>query len=116
MATKKATIKVTKTTGDKGYEELDKRLTALEQVVKTLASRRLKPRKEREYTDEERAAIRVRLLAGQEAASKRRENEVNAKAPEKTESSNTRRIKKVVKAAKPKNTTEPVVPSELSQL
>ena len=60
---------------------LEARMAVLEQVSKKVI--RLK----RDYTDEERAAIRARLLAGQEAARKRRENEVKAKpllTPEKS--------------------------------
>jgi hypothetical protein len=49
---------------------LERRTAALEQLSKRFT------RKKREYTDEQRAAIRARLLAGQEAARKRRENEV----------------------------------------
>ena len=48
-------------------EALEKRIAMLERVCKRFT------RKKRDYTDEERAAIRARLLAGQDAARKRRE-------------------------------------------
>jgi len=53
-------------------EVLEQRITALEHVSKKFT------RKRREYTDEQRSAIRTRLLAGQEAARKKREVEVKA--------------------------------------
>jgi len=54
-------------------------ITALEERVAALEHISLKlTRKKRQYTDEQRAAIRERLLAGQEAARKRREAEVKA--------------------------------------
>jgi peptidoglycan hydrolase CwlO-like protein len=77
MATKAGT-KVTKNPIDKAYEELNQRVTVLEKLVGQLASQKPKVRKSREYTGEERAAIRARLLAGQEAARKRREAEAKA--------------------------------------
>jgi hypothetical protein len=57
---------------------LERRTTALEQLSKRFT------RKKREYSDEQRAAIRARLLAGQEAARKRRENEAKTVAEVKT--------------------------------
>jgi len=68
----KKNIKATETV------DLESRVTILEARVAVLeqSSKRVM-RKKREYTDEERAAIRVRFLAGQEAARKRRENETN---------------------------------------
>ncbi len=67
---------------------LETRIAALEIVSKKFT------RKKREYTDEQRVAIRARLLAGQEAARKRRENE----AKTTTEKKVTTQPKKVVKA------------------
>ena len=71
------------------YEELEARVATLERLVRELKLEKLakvlagsgskksasSTRRVREYTDEERAAIRARLLAGQEAARKRREAE-----------------------------------------
>jgi hypothetical protein len=57
---------------------LERRTAALEQLSKRLT------RKKREYTDEQRAAIRARLLAGQEAARNRRENEAKSMNEVKT--------------------------------
>jgi hypothetical protein len=64
MAAKKTTNEV--------YEELNTRVTALEKLVQGLSSKPRKTRKVREYSAEEKAAIRARLLAGQEAAIKRK--------------------------------------------
>lgn len=50
---------------------LEKRIAALEQLSKRST------RKKREYTSEEKVTIRARLLAGQEAARKRRENDID---------------------------------------
>lgn len=63
----------TKATGDleSKIKMLEDRITALEQLSKKFT------RKKREYTDEQRAAVRARLLAGQEAARKRRENDID---------------------------------------
>ena len=59
--------------------DLEAQITALEERVAALENISLKlTRKKRHYTDEQRAAIRERLLAGQEAARKRREAEVKA--------------------------------------
>jgi hypothetical protein len=52
---------------------LEARVTVLEQSSKQVI------RKKREYTDEQKAAIRARLLVGQEAASKRRNDYVKVK-------------------------------------
>jgi len=98
-----------KATGD-----LESRVTALEArmaVLEQLARKVV--RRKRDYTDEERAAIRARLLAGQEAARKQRENEAKAKVTEKTESSNTNKPKKVIETEK-SNKAEPVLSSESS--
>ncbi len=60
----------------------DARIAALEQMVAALArgSQVTPRRKKRELTPEERVAVRARLLAGQEAARKRREAEARAQA------------------------------------
>lgn len=52
---------------------LEKRVAKLETQLEKKLNRR-----KREYTDEERAAVRARLLAGQEAARKKREAEAKA--------------------------------------
>lgn len=72
-----------KETGD----QTKARLTALEVRVTVLEAqaRNAKPRKKREYTQEERTAIRTRLLAGQEAKRKRLEAEAKAKPKAKAE-------------------------------
>ncbi|MFC1893088.1 hypothetical protein ACFLYR_03505 [Chloroflexota bacterium] len=65
---------------------LENRLTKLETQLEKKLNRR-----KREYTDEQKKAIRARLLAGQEAARKRREAEakttkkVNFNNPEEVE-------------------------------
>ena len=83
------------------YEELEARVAALERLVQELKLEKLakvlagsgskksarSARRTREYTEEERKAIRARLLAGQEAARKRREAEVKAIKKAKTGSS-----------------------------
>ena len=86
MATKKTLAKVTKNPIEKAHEELNKRVAILEKQVQQLASQRPKARKSREYTNEQRAAIRERLLAGQEAARKKREGEAKEKGKAKTSS------------------------------
>ncbi|MFC1915534.1 hypothetical protein ACFLW4_02440 [Chloroflexota bacterium] len=60
----------------------DARIAALEQMIATLArGGTVTPkRRKRELTPEERVAVRARLLAGQEAARKRREAEARAQA------------------------------------
>ena len=69
-----------KATGD-----LESRVTILEQRIAVLEQLPKKiVRRKKEYTDEERAAIRARLLAGQEAARKQRENEAKATTEKKT--------------------------------
>lgn len=78
MTAKKTQAKVTKTTEGKAYKELNKRVTVLEKLVQELVSQKPKARKQREYTDEQRASIRARLLAGQETAKKKREAEAKA--------------------------------------
>jgi hypothetical protein len=92
MATKKTVAKVTKNPIEKAHEELNRRLSVLEKQVQQLVSQKPKARKQREYSDEERASIRARLLAGQEVARKKRENEHKAKPNGKT----TIELKKVV--------------------
>jgi cell division protein FtsN len=57
---------------------LEKRTAALEQLSKKFT------RKKRAYTDEQRAAIRARLLAGREAARKRRDNEAKPTTEKRT--------------------------------
>ncbi len=86
MATKTGT-KVTPTIIEKACDELNNRVTILEKLA-----RKPKARKQREYTEEEKVAIRARLLAGQEAARKRRENKTKVKPEVKT----AKDIKKVV--------------------
>jgi len=94
------------------YEELEARVAALERLVQELKLEKLakvlagsgskKPakstRRVRVYTDQERAAIRARLLGGQEAARKRRETE--AKATTKAKPGKSEKVK-VVEAEKP---------------
>lgn len=93
------------------YEELEARVATLERLVRELKLEKLakvlagsgskksasSTRRVREYTDEERAAIRARLLAGQEAARKRREAE--AKATKKVRPGKSEKVK-VVEAGK----------------
>lgn len=60
--------------------DLESRVTTLEERMALLVQLSKKfSRRKREYTDEQRATIRAWLLAGQEAARKRRENKVKAK-------------------------------------
>jgi hypothetical protein len=82
--------KTIKTTGnlESRVTILEARLAALEQMSKKFN------RKTREYTDEQRAAIHKRLLAGQEAARKRRDDDVKVISVEKP----TTEAKKVVKS------------------
>ena len=74
MARKNTTTKVT---GD-----LQSRIVILEARVAALEKQARNVKKvihrKREYTEEERVAIRTRLLAGQEAARKKREAEAKA--------------------------------------
>ena len=94
MATKQNEVKVT---GD-----IASRVTSLEDRIAALEKQAWKTkratRKKHEYTEEERANIRARLLAGQEAARKRQDNEV--KTTKKVKSVNIERVKTVV-AEKP---------------
>lgn len=69
-------------------EELETRVAALERQARKAKKAN---RKKHEYTEEERANIRARLLAGQEAARKKREAEV--KATKKVRPGNTERAK-----------------------
>jgi len=73
-------------------EELETRIAALEKQARK--SRRATRRKH-EYTQEEKANIKARLLAGQEAARKRREIEQKSKTNGKT----THAARKVVSPA-----------------
>jgi len=93
----KKNIKATETV------DLESRVTILEARVAVLeqSSKRVM-RKKREYTDEQRAAIRVRFLAGQEAARKQRENETNDITIIEPEPIKTEKPKKVVKTEKKK--------------
>jgi hypothetical protein len=87
-----------KATGD-----LESRVTILEARVAVLEQSSKKVmRKKREYTDEQRAAIRARFLAGQEAARKRRENEPIDEITDEPEPIKTEKPKKVVKTEKTK--------------
>ena len=83
---------------------LESKVTALEKRIATLEhlSKRF-TRKKHNYTEEERAAIRARLLAGQEVARVRREAEATGK-PVNTKHES---AKKAVKAEKPKKKSEP---------
>jgi phage-related minor tail protein len=95
------------------YEELEARVAALERLAQELKLEKLakvlagsgskksakSTRRVREYTEEERKAIRARLLAGQEAARKRREAE--AKAIKKARAGNSEKAK-ATEAEKPK--------------
>lgn len=76
----------TKTTTE-GYEELNTRVTNLEKLVRQLSYKPRKTRKVREYAAEEKAAIRARLLAGQEAARKGREAEAKTNKKVKADAS-----------------------------
>ena len=93
----KKNIKATETV------DLESRVTILEARVAVLeqSSKRVM-RKKREYTDEQRAAIRARFLVGREAARKRRENEPIAEITDEPESIKTEKPKKVVKTEKTK--------------
>jgi hypothetical protein len=68
---------------------LETRVAALEQLSRN--AKRTNRRK-KEYTPEEKAAIRARLLAGQEAARKRREG-VETKIIDKPEPEKTKKSK-----------------------
>jgi hypothetical protein len=61
------------------YEKFEARIVDLEEKAARLTKQLKKStkanRKPREYTDEQRAAIRARLLVGQETARKKREAE-----------------------------------------
>jgi hypothetical protein len=91
------------------YEELEKRVTILEKLAEKLSQQKLKVRKSREYTDEQKAEIRKRLLAGQEAARKRKETKTQP--IKKTEATKNNKPERAVKAEKP-NVTKPVVSQE----
>jgi len=67
---------------------LEARMASLEQRLATLeqSSTAAKPRKRKDLSPEDRAAIRARLVAGQEAARARREAE--AKSSKKKEVKN----------------------------
>ena len=72
--------------------DLESRVTVLEQSSKQVI------RKKREYTDEQRAAVRARFLAGQEAVRKRRENEAIAEITDDIEIINPEKPKKVIES------------------
>jgi len=65
---------------------LEARMASLEQRLATLeqGSTAAKPRRRKELTPEDRAAIRARLVAGQEAARVRRAVAMTAEATAKT--------------------------------
>jgi hypothetical protein len=63
-------------------EELESRVKNLEEKVAQLMANVNKVRKVREFTDEQRAAIRARLLAGQEAAKKKKVGEKVTSKPQ----------------------------------
>ena len=91
------------------YEELEARVAALEKLVESLnlvhflmdSSKKKLARKPKEYTDEARATIRARLLAGQEAARKRREAEAKVTATKKVKAGKTGTVKVAVASNKP---------------
>jgi hypothetical protein len=85
--------------GAKATVDLASRVAALEGRIATLeqASRKF-TRKKHDYTDKERAAIRARLLAGQEAARKGREAGTTAQ-PVNTK---TEQTKKAIKDVRPR--------------
>jgi hypothetical protein len=74
---------------------LEGRITALEKLTDQAPK---KARKVKEYTDEERAAIRARFVKGQEAARKKREAET--KATKKVKSVKSEKVK-VAETEKP---------------
>jgi hypothetical protein len=76
---------------------LENRLLALEQLSKKAI------RKKRYYSEAERSAIRVRLLAGQEVARKRREKDIDDITIIKPVSDKVEKPKKVVKTEKKKS-------------
>jgi hypothetical protein len=77
-----------KTTTTKETVDLVTRLSTLEQKVTKLEklSNRA-PRKKREYTEEQRNAIRARLLAGQEVARKKHMDEAKHAKKNKVDNS-----------------------------
>jgi len=83
---------------------LEKRIAAVEQLSKRFT------RRKHDYTDEERAAIRARLLAGQEAASKRRETKTTAK-PEAIKTEKAKKANEV----RPVKKSEPSATLKVSQ-
>ena len=87
----------------KGIMGLEARITALEERVATLEQVSQKfTRKKTKYTDEQRAAIRARLLAGQEAARKSREAEVKAGIIDKPQASRVEKPSKNIRTDKSK--------------
>ena len=104
----------------KTYEELEARVTALEKLVESLnfvhflidAGKKKLARKPKEYTDEERATIRARLLAGQEAARKRREAEAKTTAAKKDKPV---AAKKTIANKVAKNSTPPVAEKPIEE-
>lgn len=74
-------------------EAIEKRLTVLE---KAAGIKKKRTRRSREYTAEEKAAIRARLLAGRDAARKKREAETKAKPDAKTANAGTKDAKPAI--------------------
>ncbi len=83
--------------------DIERRLTGLEKATKKIA------RKKRDYTDEQRAAIRTRLLAGQEAARKRFVSDIDDIKIIQSSSDKPTETKQAVKAKRLKKQSEPVV-------
>jgi len=83
---------------------LEKRIAPLEKLSKRFI------RRQRAYTDEQRAAIRARLLAGQEAARKGREAKVTAK-PEAIKTEKAKKVNEV----RPIKKSEPAAALKVSQ-
>ena len=103
--------KIVKTKGIMGLETkimaLQERIAALEHISLKLT------RKKRQYTDEQRAAIKARLLAGQESARKRRETEAQSEIIDKPKPPRNEKPTKVIKAGKAQKTNHMILP-ELS--
>lgn len=97
---------VKKNTKTNQTQDLALQISKLEGLVTILAEiAKTSTRKKRLYTDEQRAAIRARLLAGQEAARKRKEVEVTTAIAVKSGSIkkvNPRKVAKVEKKPEPK--------------
>ena len=89
-------------------EALEKRIAVLERVCKRFT------RKRRVYTGEERAAIRARLLAGQDAARKGREAKTIAK-PEAIKTEKAKKANEVRPVKKSEPSASLKVPQSSSQ-